>query len=133
MSEVTRYTERILIVLAPDASIKVIEITDATALDGVVVKYDQAGMNSLSDSKVAEILNKCNAVTVLERDSVMALLQNTVQERDVAERKVSVLTAERDELLLQVAESDRRSLESLLLRSTEEDAQSIESDGLSDV
>jgi hypothetical protein len=103
MNEVTQYTERLQIVLNPDASIKVIEITNALAIDGTVVSYSQIGMNALSDPAVADILTKCSAVAVVERDSLAALLQSTVEERDIAERKVATLTAELDQLRFSIS------------------------------
>jgi hypothetical protein len=64
--EVTQYTERILIVLNPDASIKGIAIDDLQLIDGVPVKQIQVAADSITDPNVQALLEATGASTAAE-------------------------------------------------------------------
>jgi len=64
--EVTQYTERILIVLNPDASIKGIAIDDLQLIDGVAVKQIQVATDAITDHKVKALLDSLSVSTVSE-------------------------------------------------------------------
>jgi hypothetical protein len=55
--EVTQYTERILIVLNPDASIKGIAIDDLQLIDGVSVKQIQVAADAITDPNVKSLID----------------------------------------------------------------------------
>jgi len=64
--EVTQYTERILIVLNPDASIKGIAIDDLQLLDGVPVNQIQVAADSITDPNVQALIEASGASTAVE-------------------------------------------------------------------
>lgn len=66
MPEVTQYTERILIVLNPDASIKGIAIDDLQLIDGVPVKQIQVAADSITDPNVQALIEASGASTAVE-------------------------------------------------------------------
>jgi hypothetical protein len=64
--EVTQYTERILIVLNPDASIKGIAVDDLQLIDGVPVKQIQVAADAITDTTVQALLEEIGASTAVE-------------------------------------------------------------------
>jgi len=88
--EVTQYTERILIVLNPDASIKGIAIDDLQLIDGVAVKQKQVAAESITDPTVVTLLGEIGVSAATE----VLLLRS----------HVATLTAEKATLAARVAE-----------------------------
>lgn len=91
---VTKYIERFLCVLTPDASIKVIQLDEITAIDGVTVRSDQIGAGSISDAKVAALLNAISATTFAELSAEKASHAET-------QSTLATVTSERDAALAQ--------------------------------
>lgn len=90
MPEVTQYTERILIVLNPDASIKGIAIDDLQLIDGVAVKQMQVAAESITNPTVVTLLGEIGVSTATE----VLLLRS----------HVATLTADKATLAARVAE-----------------------------
>jgi len=80
--EVTQYTERILIVLNPDASIKGIAIDDLQLIDGVAVKQKQVAAESITDPNVQTLLEEIGAITAVEVGSLRSQVAELTAEVD---------------------------------------------------
>lgn len=82
MPEVTQYTERILIVLNPDASIKGIAIDDLQLIDGVPVKQIQVAADAITDPNVQTLLEEIGAITAVEVGSLRSQVAELTAEVD---------------------------------------------------
>lgn len=80
MPEVTQYTERVLIVLNPDASIKGIAIDDLQLIDGVPVKQIQVAADAITEPNVASLLNAIGASTASEVVSLRSQVETLTSE-----------------------------------------------------
>lgn len=94
MPEVTQYTERILIVLNLDASIKGIAIDDLQLIDGVAVKQIQVAAESITDPAVQELLNKIGAANASELVLLRSQVAELTEEKSTLEARVAELEAE---------------------------------------
>lgn len=94
MPEVTQYTERILIVLNPDASIKGIAIEDLQLIDGVAVKQIQVAAESIADPTVQSLLDKIGASTSIEVVSLRSQVAELTAVKSTLEALVAELEAE---------------------------------------
>lgn len=82
MPEVTQYTERILIVLNPDASIKGIAIDDLQLIDGVPVKQIQVAADAITDPNIQTLLEEIGAITAVEVVSLRSQVAELTAEVD---------------------------------------------------
>jgi len=80
--EITQYTERVLIVLNPDASIKGIAIDDLQLIDGVAVKQIQVAASAITDPNVQALLDAIGASTALEVVSLRSQVADLTAEVD---------------------------------------------------
>lgn len=88
MPEVTQYTERILIVLNPDASIKGIAIDDLQAIDGVPVKQKQVAAEAITDPAVQTLLDK---VSVSAASELILLRSQVATQQTEIERLTALI------------------------------------------
>lgn len=80
MPEVTQYTERILFVLNPDASVKGIAIDDLQLIDGVAVKQIQVAADSITDPTVEALLDNIGVSTAAEVVSLRSQVEELTAE-----------------------------------------------------
>jgi hypothetical protein len=113
MTQVTKYIERFLCVLTPSAEIKVIQLDEVTAIDGVAAKSHQVGATSITDPKVSALLDAVSAKTHADLIAERAALSAMTAERDTLQTQVDTipgltvqietLTAEKADLEAEVA------------------------------
>jgi hypothetical protein len=104
---VTKYIERFLCVLTREAEIKVIQLDEVTAIDGVAVKSDQIGVASITDPKVSALLDAISAKTHADLVACQSALAAMTAERDSLQTQVDTipgLTAQIESLTAAKAE-----------------------------
>ena len=88
---VTKYIERFLCVLTSDAAIKVIQLDEVTAIDGVPVKSDQIGAESVKDAKVLALLDKISATTHAELVAAQSAIESLTSDRDTLQTQADTI------------------------------------------
>ena len=88
---VTKYIERFLCVLTPTADIKIIQLDEVTAIDGVPVKSDQIGATSITDPKVSVLLNAISAKTHADLVAAQSALAAMTAERDALQTQADTI------------------------------------------
>jgi len=112
MTQVTKYIERFLCVLTPAAEIKVIQLDEVTAIDGVPVKSEQVGASTVTDPKVSALLEAISAKTFenlnAERNALATMTSERNAQKAIADtipglqQQLATLTAEKEALQAEV-------------------------------
>ena len=113
---VTKYIERFLCVLTPSGDIKIIQLDEVTAIDGVPVKSDQIAATSITDPKVSALLDAVSAKTHADLLAAQSALSAMTHERDALQTQADAipnLTAQ-----IETLAADRLSLQAEVQRLT---------------